>query len=152
MTNPELTLANEVFGWQVRLTISALDGERKVIFQRAQGGTSTYCGKGEVMVALPEQLITLGIWEYQRIKGTEKWWLLHPINLLWQKWGFVIWLLTSHYYFGATTGVNLSLQLCTQYCCMAGGVGWRMSHMSSKQSWIVSSIAINPSGFVYMYT
>ena len=70
MTNPELTIAKEVFGDRVRLTINALDGERKVIFQWAQGGT--YFGKGEVMVALPEQLITLGIWEYQRIQGTEK--------------------------------------------------------------------------------
>ena len=35
MTNPELTVAKEVFGWclddRVRLTINALDGERKVI-------------------------------------------------------------------------------------------------------------------------
>ena len=45
-------------------------GEREVILQWAQGGT--YCGKGEVMVASPEQLITLEIWEYQRIQGTEK--------------------------------------------------------------------------------
>ena len=49
------------------MTINALDGERKVIFQWAQGG-----GKGEVMVASPEQLITMGIWEYQWIQGTEK--------------------------------------------------------------------------------
>ena len=36
------------------------------------GGTSTYYGKGEVMVDSPEQLITVGICEYQRIQGTEK--------------------------------------------------------------------------------
>ena len=41
-------------------------------FYSKKGGTSTYCGKGEVMVALPEQLITLGIWEYQRIQRIEK--------------------------------------------------------------------------------
>ena len=57
-----------------------------------------------VMVDSPEQLITVGIWEYQRIQGTEKWWLLHPSNLLWRRWRSVIWLLTSHYYYGATTG------------------------------------------------
>ena len=50
-----------------------------------------------VMVDSPEQLITVGIWEYQRIQGTEKWWLLRPSNLLWRRWGSVIWLLTSHY-------------------------------------------------------
>ena len=60
-----------------------------------------------VMVDSPEQLITVGIWEYQRIQGTEKWWLLRPSNLLWRRWGSVIWLLTSHYYCGAMTGVNL---------------------------------------------
>ena len=37
-----------------------------------KGGSSTYCRKGEVMVASPEQLITLGIWEYQRIQRIEK--------------------------------------------------------------------------------
>ena len=57
-----------------------------------------------VMVDSPEELITVGIWEYQRIQGTEKWWLLRPSNLLWRRWGSVIWLLTSHYYCGATTG------------------------------------------------
>ena len=56
-----------------------------------------------VMVDFPEQLITVGIWEYHRIQGTEKWWLLRPSNLLWRRWGSVIWLLTSHYYYGATT-------------------------------------------------
>ena len=61
MTNPELTVAKEVFGDRVRLTINVVHGERKVIFQWAQGGT--YYGKDEVMVASPEQLITLGIWE-----------------------------------------------------------------------------------------
>ena len=60
-----------------------------------------------VMVDSPEQLITVGIWEYQRTQGIEKWWLLRPSNLLWRRWGSVIWLLTSHYYCGATTMVNL---------------------------------------------
>ena len=84
------------------------------------------------MVASPEQLVTLGIIEYRQFQRREKWWLLRPSNLLWRRWGSVIWLLTSHYYCGATTGVNLSLQLCTQYCCMAGGAGWRMSNMSGE--------------------
>ena len=75
-----------------------------------------------VMVDSPEQLITLGIWEYQRIQGTEKWWLLRPSNLLWQRWGSVIWLLTSHYYCRAMTGVNLSLKL----CCALNIAAWQV--------------------------
>ena len=75
-----------------------------------------------VMVDSPEQLITVGIWEYQRIQGTEKWWLLRPSNLLWRRWGSVIWLLTSHYYCGATTGVNLSLKL----CCALNIAAWQV--------------------------
>ena len=75
-----------------------------------------------VMVDSPEQLITVGIWEYQRIQGTEKWWLLRPSNLLWRRWGSVIWLLTSHYYSGATTGVNLSLKL----CCALNIAAWQV--------------------------
>ena len=43
-----------------------------VVSRVKKGGTGTYCGKGEVMVASPEKLITLGIWEYQQIQGTEK--------------------------------------------------------------------------------
>ena len=43
-----------------------------VVSRVKKGGTSTYCGKGEVMVASPEQLITLGIWEYQRFQRREK--------------------------------------------------------------------------------
>ena len=38
------------------------------------------------MVASPDQLFTLGIWEYQRIQGIDKWWLLRPSNLLWRRW------------------------------------------------------------------
>ena len=34
---------------------------RVVVSRVKKGGTSTYCGKGEVMVASPDQLITLGI-------------------------------------------------------------------------------------------
>lgn len=86
-----------------------------------------------VMVDSPEQLITVGIWEYERIQGTEKWfflkqgktekwWLLHPRNLLWRRWGFVIWLLSSHYCCGATTGVNLSLKL----CCALNIAAWQV--------------------------
>ena len=75
-----------------------------------------------VMVASPEQLGTLGILEYQRIQQREKWWLLRPSNLLWQRWGFVIWLLTSHHYCGTTTGVNLSLKL----CCALNIVAWQV--------------------------
>ena len=75
-----------------------------------------------VMVDSPEQLITVGIWEYQRIQGTEKRWLLRPSNLLWGRWGFVIWLLTSHYYCSATTGVNLSLKL----CCALNIAAWQV--------------------------
>ena len=75
-----------------------------------------------VMVDLPKQLITVGIWEYQRIQGTKKWWLLRPSNLLWRRWGSVIWLLTSHYYCGATTGVNLSLKL----CCAINIAAWQV--------------------------
>lgn len=43
-----------------------------------------------VMVDSPEQLITVGIWEYQRNQETKKWWLLRPSNLLWRRWGSVI--------------------------------------------------------------
>ena len=43
-----------------------------VVSRVKNGGTSTYYRKGEVMVDSPEQLITVGIWEYQRIQGTEK--------------------------------------------------------------------------------
>ena len=75
-----------------------------------------------VMVDSPKQLITVGIWEYQRIQGTEKWWLLCPSNLLWRRWGSVISLLTSHYYCGTTTGVNLSLKL----CCALNIVAWQV--------------------------
>ena len=74
------------------------------------------------MVDSPEQLITVGIWEYQRIQGTEKWWLLRPSNLPWRRWGSMIWLLTSHYYCGATTGVNLSLKL----CCALNIAAWQV--------------------------
>lgn len=74
------------------------------------------------MVDSLEQLITVGIWEYQWIQGTEKWWLLRLSNLLWRRWAFVIWLLTSHYYCGATTGVNLSLQL----CCALNIAAWQV--------------------------
>ena len=38
-----------------------------MVFSRIKKG-STYCGKGEVMVASLKKLITLGIWEYQRIQ------------------------------------------------------------------------------------
>ena len=82
-----------------------------------------------VMVDSPEQLITVGIWEYQRIQGTEKWWLLRPSNLLWWRWGSVIWLLTSHYYCRATTGVNLSLKL----CCALNIATWQVSRMKDVQ-------------------
>ena len=75
-----------------------------------------------VMVDSPEQLITVGIWEYQRIQGTEKWWLLRPSNLLWRRWGSVIWLLTSHYHCGTTTGVTLSLKL----CCALNIAAWQV--------------------------
>ena len=74
------------------------------------------------MVASPEQLISLGVLECQRIPRTEKWWLLHPSNLLWRRWGYVIWLLTSHYYCAAMTGVNLSLQL----CCALNIAAWQV--------------------------
>ena len=95
---------------------------RVVVSRIKKGGTSTYYGKGEVMVDSLEQLITVGIWEYQRIQGTKKWWLLRPSNLLWRRWGSVIWLLTSHYYCGATTGVNLSLKL----CCALNIAAWQV--------------------------
>ena len=58
-----------------------------VVSRVKKGGTSTYWGKGEVIVDSPEQLITVGIWEYQWIQGTEKWWLLRLSNLLWRRWG-----------------------------------------------------------------
>ena len=73
-----------------------------------------------VMVDSPEQLITVGIWEYQQIQGTEKWCLLRRSNLLWQRWGSVIWLL--RYYCGTTTGVNLSLKL----CCALNIAAWQV--------------------------
>ena len=61
-----------------------------VVSRVKKGGTSTYYEKGEVMVDSPEQLISVGIWEYQRIQGTEEGWLLRLRNLLWQRWGSVI--------------------------------------------------------------
>ena len=72
------------------------------------------------MVASPEKLITLGILEYQLIQRREKWWLLRLSNLLWRRWGCVISLLTSHYYCGATTGVNLP------YSCALNIAAWQV--------------------------
>ena len=87
--------------------------------------------------------------------GKVKWWLLCPSNLLLWEYGstsgfneqrndgcFVratycgeggaLWFDCSLVIItGRNDRVNLSLQLCTQYCCTAGGAGWRMSHMSA---------------------
>ena len=63
------------YGWfrfLIQLLCCYRQYSRVVVSRVKKGGTSTYSGKGEVMVDSPEQLITLGIWEYQRIQGTEK--------------------------------------------------------------------------------